>query len=89
MGRAGLRRMEGIRYYAYDGVRSDFTPGPLLALAQLLERVLLRETEDVAGVWFGQSAHGFLEGGLEDSTGHMDAIALFIRGFSVSASQNV
>ena len=38
---------------------------------------MLREAEDVAGVGFGESGHGFLEGGLEDSTGHMDAISLF------------
>ena len=80
-GKAGLlRRRNG--YWTYDGVWSDFTPCPFLALAHLLERVLLREAEDVAGVWFGQAAHGFLEGRWEDSTRHMDAIPLFTR-FSV------
>ena len=50
-----LRRGNGC--CTYDGVRSDFTPCPFFALAHLLEGVLLREAEDVAGVWFGQPAH--------------------------------
>ena len=60
----------------YYGIRSDFTPRPFSPFAHLLERVLMCKAEDVAGDWFWQSAHGFLERGFEYAAWNMNAIPL-------------